>query len=87
MENPRAYTTFQRLTEDQQSAILEAKNLVTIENLMSLDYGEDLEITDKVTLSHYCEDDIIVLNLTEEWEEVFQILYSTETEEIIFETL
>ena len=87
MEHPRAYTTFQRLTEDQQNAILEAKNLVTIENLMSLDYGEDLEITDKVTLSHYCEDDIIVLNLTEEWEEVFQILYSTETEEIIFETL
>jgi hypothetical protein len=80
-------TKFETLTEDQRSAILKAKNLVTIENLTSLDYGEDLEITDKVTLSHYCEDDIIVLNLSEEWEEVFQILYSTETEEIIFESI
>jgi len=80
-------TKFETLTEDQRSAILEAKNLVTIENLTSLDYGEDLEITDKVTLSHYCEDDIIVLNLSEEWEEVFQILFNTETSEIIFESI
>lgn len=80
-------TKFETLTEDQKSAILEAKNLVTIENLTSLDYGEDLEITDKVTLSHYCEDDIIVLNLSEEWEEVFQILFNTETSEIIFESI
>ncbi|MCP4551887.1 MAG: hypothetical protein GY834_07585 [Bacteroidetes bacterium] len=80
-------TTFETLTEDQRSAILEAKNLVTIEDLSALSYGEDLELTNKVCLSHYCEDDIIVLNLSEEWEEVFQILFNTDTEEIIFESI
>ncbi len=46
-------TTFETLTEDQRSAILEAKNLVTIEDLSALSYGEDLELTNKVCLSHY----------------------------------
>ena len=80
-------TTFENLTNEQQTEILEAKNLVTLKDLTSLDYGEDVEITKNVCLYHYCEDDIIVLNLTEEWEEVFQILFDTETEEIIFESL
>tara|TARA_R110000803_G_scaffold121309_3_gene189399 strand:- start:461 stop:706 length:246 start_codon:yes stop_codon:yes gene_type:complete len=80
-------TTIESLTEDQKNAVLEAVNLVTIEDLNALSYGEDIELTNKVCLSHYCEDDIIVLNLTEEWEEVFQILFDTETEEIIFEAL
>jgi len=80
-------TNFETLTEDQQNEVLEAKNLVTIEDLSALSYGEDLELTNKVCLSHYCEDEIIVLNLTEEWEEVFQILFNAETKEIIFESL
>ena len=80
-------TTFETLTEDQQNEVLEATNLVTIENLSALSYGEDLELTNKICLSHYCEEDIIVLNITEEWEEIFQILFDTETEEIIFESL
>tara|TARA_R110002072_G_scaffold110330_9_gene238041 strand:- start:139 stop:384 length:246 start_codon:yes stop_codon:yes gene_type:complete len=80
-------TTFKKLTKDQKNAVLEAKNLVTIENLSALSYGEDLELTNKVCLSHYCEEEVIVLNLTKEWEEVFQILFDTETKEIIFESL
>ena len=80
-------TTFETLTEDQQNEVLKATNLVTIEDLNALSYGEDLELTNKVCLSHYCEEDIIVLNLTEEWEEVFQILFNAETKEIIFESL
>tara|TARA_R110000850_G_scaffold102297_2_gene211181 strand:- start:139 stop:384 length:246 start_codon:yes stop_codon:yes gene_type:complete len=80
-------TTFEKLTKDQKNAVLEAKNLVTIENLSALSYGEDLELTNKVCLSHYCEEEVIVLNLTKEWEEVFQILFDTETKEIIFESL
>jgi len=79
-------TKFDTLTKDQQNEVLEAKNLVTIEDLRALSYGEDLELTNKVCLSHYCEEDIIVLNLTEEWEEVFQIL-NYKDEEIIFESL
>ena len=80
-------TNFETLTEDQKNEVLEAKNLVTIKDLSALSYGEDLELTNKVCLSHYCEDEIIVLNLTEEWEEVFQILFNAETKEIIFESL
>ena len=75
------------LTEDQQEHVFNAADLITIDLLESLDYGEEIQLTDKMTLSHYCEDEIIVLNLTEEWEEVFQIQYNTETEEIIFESL
>jgi hypothetical protein len=75
------------LTEDQQEHVFNAADLITIDLLESLDYGEEIQLTDKMTLSHYCEDDIIVLNLTEEWEEVFQILFDTETKEIIFESL
>tara|TARA_R110000737_G_scaffold343613_2_gene369792 strand:+ start:263 stop:508 length:246 start_codon:yes stop_codon:yes gene_type:complete len=80
-------TIFETLKQDQQNAILEAVDLVTIEKLNSLGYGEDIELTGKVCLSHYCEDDVIVLNLTEEWVEVFQILFDTETKEIIFESI
>lgn len=80
-------TAFENLTDKQQAEILEAMDLVTIDKITSLDYGEDLEITKNVCLSHYCEDDIIVLNLIEEWEEVFQIVFSSQTKEIIFESL
>ena len=80
-------TIIETLTEDQQEDVFNAADLVTIDLLESLDYGEEIQLTDKMTLSHYCEDEIIVLNLTEEWEEVFQIQYNTETEEIIFESL
>ena len=75
------------LTEDQQEDVFNAADLITIDLLESLDYGEEIQLTDKMTLSHYCEDEIIVLNLTEEWEEVFQIQYTTETGQIDFEAL
>ena len=75
------------LTEDQQEDVFNAADLITIDLLESLDYGEEIKLTDKMTLSHYCEDDIIVLNLTEEWEEVFQVQYTTETGQIDFEAL
>ena len=75
------------LTEDQQEHVFNAADLITIDLLESLDYGEEIKLTDKMTLSHYCEDDIIVLNLTEEWEEVFQVQYTTETGQIDFEAL
>ncbi len=80
-------TIIETLTEDQQEHVFNAADLITIDLLESLDYGEEIELTDKMTLSHYCEDDIIVLNLTEKWEEVFQIQYTTETGQIDFEAL
>jgi flagellin-specific chaperone FliS len=63
----------------------EAMNKITIELINSLDYGEEIKLNKKYTLYHYCEDDIIVLNETKNWEEVFQIM--TKDEEIIFEKL
>ena len=80
-------TIIETLTEDQQEHVFNAADLITIDLLKSLDYGEEIKLTDKMTLSRYCEDDIIVLNLTEEWEEVFQIQYTTETGQIDFEAL
>ena len=80
-------TIIETLTEDQQEHVFNAADLITIDLLESLDYGEEIELTDKMTLSHYCEDDIIVLNLTEKWEEVFQVQYTTETGQIDFEAL
>tara|TARA_R110000796_G_scaffold149032_1_gene265904 strand:+ start:433 stop:678 length:246 start_codon:yes stop_codon:yes gene_type:complete len=80
-------TVFETLTKSQQAEILKAKKLVTIKDLDALSYGEDIELTNQVCMSHYCEDDVIVLNLTEEWIEVFQILFNVEEEEIIFESI
>mgnify|MGYP003633421906 FL=1 len=80
-------TVFETLTKSQQAEILKAKKLVTIKDIDALSYGEDIELTNQVCMSHYCEDDVIVLNLTEEWIEVFQILFNVEEEEIIFESI
>jgi len=80
-------TTFETLTKEQRIEIEKAIDLVNIKDLNELSYGEDLELTNQVCLSHYCEDEVIVLNLTEEWIEVFQILFDTDTKEIIFESI
>ena len=80
-------STFANLTPQQRIEIEKAIKLVTIKDLNELSYGEDLELTNQVCMSHYCEDDVIVLNLTEEWIEVFQIMFDTGTKEIIFEAL
>jgi len=61
----------------------EAMDKVTIEILNSLDHGEEIELNEKYTLYHYTEEDIFVLNETEEWEEIFQVM--TDGEKIIFE--
>jgi len=79
-------STYSNLTNQQRNEIDKAIELVTIKDIRELSYGEDLELTNQVCLSHYCEDDVIVLNLTEEWIEVFQI-QNYKDEEIIFEGL
>lgn len=42
--------------------------------LLGLEYGEELELNEWYTLYRYCEDDIIVIVETEEWEEVCVVL-------------
>lgn len=60
---------------------------ITIDLLKKLEYGEEIELNEEYTLYHYTEDDVIVLNRTEDWEELYQILYNDEDESIIFEKL
>lgn len=63
----------------------DAVNKITIDMVKGLQYGEELELNAEYTLYHYTEDDVIVLNRTEEWEELYQILF--EDDKIIFEEL
>jgi len=77
---------FKKLIKMANKTLLdEAMDKVTIEILNGLDHGEEIELNEKYTLYHYTEEDIIVLNETEEWEEIFQIM--TDGEKIIFEKL
>ena len=63
----------------------DAMDRISIKMLKSLEYGEELELNSQYTLHHYSDDDIIVINRTEDWEEIYQILYDTGN--IIFEKL
>tara|TARA_R110000737_G_scaffold313607_1_gene323130 strand:- start:167 stop:409 length:243 start_codon:yes stop_codon:yes gene_type:complete len=79
-------STYLNLTNEQRNEIDKAVKLVNIKDIRGLSYGEDLELTSQVCLSHYCEEEVIVLNLTDEWIEVFQI-QNYKDDEVIFETL
>lgn len=70
-----------------QSLLDDAVNKITIDLVKKLEYGEEVELNEEYTLYHYTEDDIIVLNRTEDWEELYQILYNDEDQSIIFEKL
>ena len=70
---------YQNLSEVQKKQINEALEKVTIEDLNSLDYGDEILISKNVVLYHYCEDDVVVLNIQDEWIEVFQYLWDEES--------
>jgi hypothetical protein len=63
----------------------DARSKVTIEMLESLNYGQELPLNSKYCLYKYTSEDLIVLNETEEWEELYTVLYDKESNEIIFE--
>lgn len=60
---------------------------ITVEMLDNLEYGEELKLNKYYTLYHYCEEDVVVVNETAEWNEVFQVLWDSSTKEITFESL
>lgn len=64
-----------------------ALDKVTIEMLMGLEYGDEIELNEEYTLYHYTDDDLISVFKTEEWDELFAVLYSEKTKEIVFEAL
>ena len=64
----------------------DALSKITLRMCQAMPYGAELELNDKYTLYHYIEDDVIVLNETEEWIETFQILWDDEGN-LTFESL
>ncbi len=71
----------------KKSLLDQALESITVEMLDNLDHSEELELNEKYTLYHYCEDDIVVVNELPNWDEVFQVLWDSSTKEIIFESL
>ena len=52
----------------------QAKDKLTLDLFLSLEYGGEVELNEWYTLYRYCEDDIIVIVRTEDWEEVCVVL-------------
>ena len=52
-----------------------ALDKVNIALLNSLEHGQEIELNDTYTLYKYCEEDIVVINETEEWNEVLQVMW------------
>ena len=78
-------TVLETLTEEQRISLEDVQDKVTVEMLNSLENGEEIELNDYFTLYSYTEDDCIVIVLTEEWIDVLQVLYYSESVE--FEAL
>jgi hypothetical protein len=78
-------TVLETLTEEQRISLEDAQNKVTVEMLNSLENGEEIKLNDLYTLYSYIDDDCIVIVLTEEWVEVLQVLYDSES--VVFEAL
>jgi len=64
----------------------DALSKITLRMCQDLESGAELELNEKYTLYHYIEDDVIVVNETEEWIETFQILWDDEGN-LTFESL
>lgn len=62
-----------------------AMEKITVEMVKNMDYGEEIELNEEYTLYHYMEDDLVVLNETEEWEEKYTVLYDDEKNTVHFE--
>ena len=63
----------------------EALEKINIEMLNNLEYGDEIELNQNYTLYHYCEDDIVVVNETKNWNEIYQVLWNDK--DITFEKL
>ena len=75
------------LTDKQDEKLTEAIGLVTIDKLENLEHGEEVALNDTFTLYKYTEEDIVVINLTETWDELLQVLWSKEQDDIVMEQL
>jgi crotonobetainyl-CoA:carnitine CoA-transferase CaiB-like acyl-CoA transferase len=80
-------TAIETLTNSQIYSLEDAQDLVTVQMLESLDFGEEIKLNSNYTLYHYSDEDIIVIvrDNNDEWEEVLQVMWSEEG--IVFEAL
>ncbi len=73
-------------TSEEDPLLLEAMDKVTSKMKNELEHGEELELNASYTLYKYSEEDIIVINKTEEWEEILQLFHDG-NDNIEFESL
>ena len=73
------------MTARQEELLYEAIDKVTLKMMVELFHGDEIELNEEFTLYMYTDDDIYVIVLTEEWEEILQILINGT--EIEFEDL
>lgn len=64
-----------------------ALNGINIQLLNSLEYGDEIQLNDLYSLYHYSEDDCVVVNRTEDWTELVQVLWDDDNDSIIFEVI
>lgn len=70
------------------SHLEKALDKITIDMLEDLTYGDSFQLNSNFELYHYFEDEIIVLNSNDhDNEEILQIQYNREADDIVFEIL
>lgn len=65
--------------------LVKAMSLVTIDLLKTITPGEEKVLTNNLCLYLYCEESVYVINETNNWEEILQILFDDKT--VSFESL
>lgn len=78
-------SAFEELTQAQQKTLVEATDKITVEMMNELEHGDELDLNKDFTLSHYTEEDVFMVNLKEDWIEIFQVMINGN--EIELETL
>lgn len=64
-----------------------ALNGINIQLLNSLEYGDEIQLNDLYSLYHYSEDDCVVVNRTQDWTELVQVLWDEDDNSILFEVI
>ena len=69
----------------EKSLLNEALESITVDMLNNLEYGDEIELNESYSIYHYCEEDIVVVNETKNWDEIYQVLWNDK--DITFEKL
>ena len=64
-----------------------ALNGINVQLLNSLEYGDEIQLNDLYSLYHYSEDDCVVVNRTDDWTELVQVLWDEDDNSILFEVI